>query len=107
MFSLPEEKFRIVSEHHIANQGSGVQIKTWAPASEIEPQAIEQIQRLASMPGVVGHVAVMPDVHAGKGSTIGTVYATKDIIIPATVGVDIGCGMCALKLNIKKRSATC
>lgn len=68
-------------------------------ASQIEPEAMEQVERTASMPFVHG-LAVMPDVHFGKGSTVGTVVATKGAIMPACVGVDIGCGMIAMRTNL-------
>lgn len=71
-------------------------IKIWA--SDIEAEAENQLRKLASLPFIHKHVAVMPDAHAGKGSTVGTVIATRGAIIPAAVGVDIGCGMCAVKL---------
>lgn len=74
-------------------------IKIWA--SELEPEAEQQIKNLASLPFIHSHIAVMADAHAGKGSTVGTVIATKGAIIPAAVGVDIGCGMCAVKLPFK------
>lgn len=73
-----------------------VPVKIWA--SQIEDEAIEQVKNLANLPFIHSHVAVMPDAHAGKGSTIGSVIATKGAIIPAAVGVDIGCGMSAVKL---------
>ena len=76
-----------------------VPVKIWA--SSIEDEAQEQVKKVANLPFIFKHVAVMPDVHAGKGSTIGTVIATKGAIIPAAVGVDIGCGMCAMKLPFK------
>jgi len=72
-----------------------VPVKIWT--SDIEKEALEQVKLLAELPFIFKHVSVMPDVHAGKGSTVGTVYATKDIVIPSTVGVDIGCGMAAVK----------
>lgn len=75
-------------------------IKTWIPVSEIEDSAIQQLKNLASVPGLVSHVAVMPDVHAGKGSTVGSVFATSGSVIPAAVGVDIGCGMVAVKTSV-------
>ena len=75
--------------------GSSVPIKIWT--DDIEEEAEKQLLQLASMPFVYKHVAVMPDVHAGRGSTIGTVYVSKDVIIPAAVGVDIGCGMAAVQ----------
>ena len=72
-----------------------IPIKIWT--DEIETSAEEQLGLLAQLPFIFKHVAVMPDVHAGKGSTVGTVFATKDVVIPSTVGVDIGCGMAAVK----------
>lgn len=74
-------------------------VKIWA--SELEVEAEEQVRKVASLPFIFKHVALMPDAHAGKGSTIGTVIATRGAIIPACVGVDIGCGMCAVKLPLK------
>lgn len=71
-------------------------VKLWL--DDIEPEAEAQVKNLANLPFIHKHVAVMPDAHAGRGSTIGTVIATKGAIIPAAVGVDIGCGMCAVKL---------
>jgi tRNA-splicing ligase RtcB (3'-phosphate/5'-hydroxy nucleic acid ligase) len=65
-------------------------------ASDIEPGTLEQATRTASMPFVFPHVALMPDAHQGKGSAVGTVIPTIGAIIPAAVGVDIGCGMCAV-----------
>lgn len=73
-----------------------VPVKIWA--SDLEAEAESQVRNLATLPFIHRHVAVMPDAHAGKGSTVGTVIATKGAIIPAAVGVDIGCGMCAVKL---------
>lgn len=74
-------------------------IKIWA--SDLEPEAEAQLRNMAEMPFIHRHVAAMPDAHAGKGSTVGTVIATSGAIIPAAVGVDIGCGMCAVKLPFK------
>ncbi len=72
-------------------------IITFLPSSQIEPQAMEQIHNISNMPFIHGHVAVMPDCHCGKGATVGSVIATKGSIIPAAVGVDIGCGMIAVR----------
>lgn len=74
-----------------------VPIKIWA--TKVEESAEKQLKNVGRMPFIHKHVAAMADVHAGKGSTIGTVIATKGAIIPAAVGVDIGCGMMALKLT--------
>lgn len=72
------------------------------PWETIEPEAQNQILNTAKMPFVFKHVAVMPDCHYGKGATVGTVLATKDAIIPAAVGVDIGCGMIAVRTPLKR-----
>ena len=77
-------------------------IIAFLPPETIEPEALQQIKNTSSVPFLFKHVAVMPDTHFGKGSTVGTVLATKGAIIPAAVGVDIGCGMIAVKTNLKK-----
>lgn len=77
---------------------SRVPIKVWT--DRIEPEAIEQLKNIGSLPVVHPHVAAMPDVHLGKGATIGAVVPTKGAICPAAVGVDIGCGMSARKTSI-------
>ena len=74
-------------------------VKVWT--DDIEEEALQQLRNLSNMPFIHRHVAVMPDVHAGRGSTIGTVIATKGAIIPSAVGVDIGCGMMAVKTSLK------
>jgi tRNA-splicing ligase RtcB len=75
-------------------------IKIWT--DEVEAQALTQLKNLARLPFVSANgVACMPDVHAGIGSTVGTVIATESAIIPAAVGVDIGCGMNAVRLSLK------
>src|SRR6266576_6731758 len=74
----------------------------FAPPEAIEPEALKQIQNTASMPFIFKHVAVMPDCHYGKGATVGTVLATKGAVIPAAVGVDIGCGMIAVRTPLKR-----
>ncbi len=74
----------------------GAVIKSWT--KDIEEDAVKQLERTARMPFIFKHLAVMADVHYGKGSTVGSVVATKDAIMPACVGVDLGCGMSAIKL---------
>lgn len=81
-----------------------VPIKVWAPIQEVESAAIEQLTNTANLPCVFKHVAVMPDVHLGKGATVGSVVATKGAVIPAAVGVDIGCGMIAAKLPFTSKA---
>lgn len=74
-----------------------VPVKIWSPIEEVESAALTQLENIANLPCVFKHVAVMPDVHLGKGATVGSVVATRGAIIPAAVGVDIGCGMMAAK----------
>ena len=74
-------------------------VKIWART--VAPSAFKQIMNLSTLPFVFHHLAFMPDVHAGVGMTIGGVLATKGAVIPNAVGVDIGCGMCAVKTNIR------
>src|SRR5437660_598659 len=77
-------------------------ITTFLPWSEIEPEAQKQILNTAELPFVFKWVAVMPDCHYGKGATVGTVIATKGAVVPAAVGVDIGCGMIALQTQVAR-----
>lgn len=76
-------------------------IKMWTKGVPVEPEAKEQLAKLAQLPFIFHHVAVMPDVHVGKGSTIGSVIPTLGAVIPAAVGVDIGCGMMAAKTTLR------
>ncbi|MBM3985605.1 MAG: RtcB family protein [Planctomycetes bacterium] len=73
-------------------------IKVWT--DDVEASALAQLRNLASLPFIHHHVAAMPDVHWGLGATVGSVLAMKGAIIPAAVGVDIGCGMCAVRLSL-------
>ncbi len=74
---------------------NGGLVKMWTHGVPVEPDARKQLLNAAQMPFIFRHLAVMPDVHLGKGSTIGSVIPTVGAIIPAAVGVDIGCGMIA------------
>ena len=76
-------------------------IKAWTKGVPVEDDAMKQLENTASLPFVFKHVAAMPDVHFGMGATVGSVVATKGAIVPAAVGVDIGCGMCAVKTDLK------
>jgi tRNA-splicing ligase RtcB len=69
-------------------------------ASDVEPNTIEQAAKTARLPFVKGHVALMPDAHVGIGATVGSVIATQGAIVPAAVGVDIGCGMIAVDTGL-------
>ena len=79
---------------------NGKPIKLWTEGVPVEAQARQQLIDTASMPFIHGHIAVMPDVHLGKGSTIGSVIPTRGAVIPAAVGVDIGCGMMAARTSL-------
>ena len=83
----------------IHNEGSRP-IKAWTRGVMFEEEARKQVTNLARMPFIHSHVAVMPDVHAGIGATVGSVIATKGAVIPAAVGVDIGCGMIAARTSL-------
>jgi len=76
-----------------------IPIKLWL--DEIEPDALEQAKHLANLPFAFHHIAIMPDTHVGYGMPIGGVMAAKGAVIPNAVGVDIGCGMCAARTDIK------
>ncbi|WP_055129080.1 RtcB family protein [Pseudomonas mediterranea] len=80
---------------------NGKPIKMWTQGVPVEPEARQQLMNTAQMPFVFKHMAVMPDVHLGKGSTIGSVIPTKGAVIPAAVGVDLGCGMSAVRTSLR------
>jgi tRNA-splicing ligase RtcB len=75
-----------------------IPIKLWL--EDIEEGALDQARNMANLPFVFKHIAIMPDSHQGYGMPIGGVLATKGVVVPNAVGVDIGCGMCALKTNL-------
>lgn len=83
-------------------ENSSVPVKIWT--RDIDLKSIDQLKNVARLPFVFHHVAAMPDVHAGMGVTIGSVIATKEAVIPAAVGVDIGCGMLAVRTNLTKHT---
>ena len=68
-------------------------------ASDVDDNTLDQARQLASLPFVFPHVALMPDAHFGKGSSVGTVFGTERAVIPAAVGVDIGCGMIGVRTS--------
>jgi tRNA-splicing ligase RtcB len=84
--------------HHLT---AGAPLKLWDSHLPFEPQAMDQLRNVAQLPFIHGHIAGMPDVHWGQGATIGSVIATKGAIIPAAVGVDIGCGMMAVRTTAR------
>jgi tRNA-splicing ligase RtcB (3'-phosphate/5'-hydroxy nucleic acid ligase) len=78
----------------------GGKVKLWTQLESVESAALDQLKNVARLPWTFKHVAVMPDVHYGKGCTVGTVFASEEAVIPAAVGVDIGCGMGAMLTNL-------
>lgn len=82
-------------------QDGGVPIKSWTRGVPFEDKAKEQLKNISRMPFIHKWVAAMPDVHVGKGATIGSVVPTLGAVIPAAVGVDIGCGMMAVKTSLR------
>lgn len=87
-------------EHDTMN---GVPIKSWTKGVPFEHGAREQLENIARLPFIHGWVAAMPDVHRGIGATVGSVLPLVDAVIPAAVGVDIGCGMMAIRTNMLGR----
>jgi tRNA-splicing ligase RtcB len=80
--------------------GRFVDIRLWTRPETVEPEAMRQLANISSLPWTFKHVAVMPDVHYGKGATVGSVIAMRDAVSPAAVGVDIGCGMTAVRTSL-------
>lgn len=87
--------------YNIEEVPGGVPVKMWTKGVPVEAEAMEQLANAARLPIVFKHVAAMPDVHLGIGATVGSVIPTIQAIIPAAVGVDIGCGMMAAKTTLR------
>jgi tRNA-splicing ligase RtcB len=81
------------------SEGGGI-LKMWTTKVPVEDAARQQLRNMSTLPFVHRHIAVMPDVHLGRGATVGSVIPTKKAIVPASVGVDIGCGMCAMRTTL-------
>ena len=92
-----------MSEHNyqLLEVAGGVPVKMWTKGVPVETEARQQLTNAARLPIVFKHIAAMPDVHLGIGATIGSVIPTVKAIIPAAVGVDIGCGMMAAKTTLR------
>ncbi|PHV10489.1 RtcB family protein [Chitinimonas sp. BJB300] len=89
-----------MNNYNLLSVEDGAPIKMWTKGVPVEEEARQQLIQTAKMPFIYKHLAVMPDVHLGKGSTIGSVIPTLGAIIPAAVGVDIGCGMMAARTTL-------
>ncbi len=92
-----------MSGYDIIETPAGAPVKMWTKNVAIDDGAIAQMQNVAKLPFIHKHVAAMPDCHWGIGATVGSVIPTKGAIIPAAVGVDIGCGMMAWKLTVSAK----
>src|ERR1700677_4980170 len=79
--------------------GGDIPIRLWTDPAGVEAQALQQLRNVTTLPQVAG-VAVMPDVHVGIGATVGSVIAMRGAVCPAAVGVDIGCGMTAVRTSL-------
>src|ERR1700676_4996036 len=88
------------TNYNVIEGDGGVPIKAWTNGVQLEDAARQQLLNCASMPFIYRWVAAMPDVHWGMGATIGSVIPTRGAIIPAAVGVDIGCGMMAVQTTL-------
>jgi tRNA-splicing ligase RtcB len=84
-------------------KGKNVDVHLWAPVNTVESAALDQLRNVAGLPWVFHHVAAMADVHVGAGATVGSVIAMKGAVSPAAVGVDIGCGMGAVRTSLTAR----
>ena len=85
----------------LSNESGGAPIKAWTVGVPFEDEAKKQLRAIASLPFIHKWIAVMPDVHRGNGATVGSVVATAGAVIPAAVGVDIGCGMIAVRTTLR------
>lgn len=105
MTQISERKEKNMSEtnYNVFAPEKGVPIKAWTRGVQLEDQARQQLLNVAQLPFIFKWVAAMPDVHWGVGATVGSVIPTKGAIIPAAVGVDIGCGMMAVQTNMNAR----
>jgi tRNA-splicing ligase RtcB len=98
--------YETLSERHEPAQLAGdmiAPVKMWTRGVPVEDMAAQQLMNAATLPFIFKHIAVMPDVHFGVGATVGSVIPTKGAIIPAAVGVDIGCGMMAWQLTLSAK----
>lgn len=86
--------------YNVIESAGKATIKAWTKGVPFQEEALQQLKNIASMPLIHSHIAVMPDVHLGKGATIGSVIPSVNAVIPAAVGVDIGCGMVATKTTL-------
>ena len=89
-------------KNYLELKDHGVPIRAWVKGVKFEPEAEKQLRNAAQLPFVFRWIAAMPDVHTGIGATVGSVIPTRGAIIPAAVGVDIGCGMAAVRTSLTR-----
>jgi tRNA-splicing ligase RtcB len=92
---------RAMATPHVIKAPGSVPIKAWVEGVELEAQAEQQLRNVATLPFIHHHIAVMPDCHWGIGATVGSVIPTVGAIVPAAVGVDLGCGMIAQETTLR------
>ena len=92
-----------MSGHELVETGGGAPILAWTKGVPVEEAARRQLENVARLPFIHHHVAAMPDVHWGLGATVGSVIPCRGAIVPAAVGVDIGCGMMAVRTSLTSR----
>jgi len=90
-----KERLKMKTTYNVIDQAGHRLVKSWTKGVTFDENAKQQVLNMASMPFIHQHIAIMPDVHLGKGATIGSVIPTVGAVIPAAVGVDLGCGMMA------------
>jgi RNA-splicing ligase RtcB len=93
--------------YNVIKPDAGVPVKAWTKGVPLEDAARQQLLNVAQLPFIYKWVAAMPDVHWGIGATVGSVIPTRGAIIPAAVGVDIDCGMMAVKTSLHANQPTC
>src|SRR6266496_2581442 len=105
MASVGCKKGKTMTEttYNVLKPDKGAPIKAWTKGVPLEDAARQQLLNVAQLPFIYKWVAAMPDVHWGIGATVGSVIPTKGAIIPAAVGVDIGCGMMAVQTSLNAR----
>jgi len=89
------------TQYQVMNEDGGVPVKHWTRGVPVEDAALRQLSNVAKLPFIHKWVAAMPDVHVGVGATVGSVVPTKGAVIPAAVGVDLGCGMMAVQTSLR------
>jgi tRNA-splicing ligase RtcB len=93
-----------MGNYEVLSGGAGVPVKAWTRGVVLEDAAKQQLLNVATLPFIYRWIAAMPDVHWGMGATVGSVIPTRQAIIPAAVGVDIGCGMMAVRTTLDASS---